>query len=134
MITSINGAIEWINPAYSTLTGYSSEEVVGKNPRELVRSVKRAQDFYKQMWDTILTGEVYFGTLINRRKDGSLYTEEQTITPLTNSDGKMSHFIAIKQDITERKQREEEIKTVMRSYPRCIRFHTSLQMLRISRM
>ena len=111
MITSINGTIEWINPAYSTLTGYSSEEVVGKNPRELVRSGKHAQDFYKEMWDTILAGEVYFGTLINRRKDGSLYTEEQTITPLTNSDGKISHFIAIKQDITEREQRDEEIKT-----------------------
>ncbi|MBI9081868.1 MAG: PAS domain S-box protein [Pseudodesulfovibrio sp.] len=111
MITNIDGAIEWTNPAYSTLTGYSTQEVIGKNPRELVKSSKHDQAFYKHMWDTILEGKIWFNTLINRRKDGSLYTEEQTITPLKNPDGIISHFIAIKQDVTERIKWEEEIQS-----------------------
>jgi two-component system, cell cycle sensor histidine kinase and response regulator CckA len=108
VITDIEGNIQWANPAFTTLTGYTVDEATGKNPRELVKSGMHDEPFYKNMWDTILTGNVWQGELINRRKDGSLYTEEQTITHLKNTNGEISHFIAIKQDITERKQAEND--------------------------
>lgn len=108
VITDRNGAIEWVNPAFTTLTGYTLAEAIGKNPRELVRSGKHSPAFYQQMWDTILSGNVWRGELINRRKDGSLYHEEQTITPVTNDAGVITHFIGVKQDISARVQEERE--------------------------
>ena len=110
VITDRAGLIEWVNPAFSELTGYTAAEAVGKNPRDLVKSDQHDQAFYKNLWDTILSGQVWRGEIINRRKDGSLYTEEQTITPLRDPQGEISHFIAVKQDITERKRAEEEIR------------------------
>lgn len=107
-ITDVTGAIQWANPAFTTLTGYPVAEAIGTNPRKLVKSGLHEDPFYKVLWDTILAGKVWYGELINRRKDGSLYTEEQTITPLIGADGEISHFIAIKQDITERKQAEAD--------------------------
>nr|MBC8506231.1 PAS domain S-box protein [Chloroflexota bacterium] len=102
IITNHAGTIEWINPAFTRLTGYSAAEAIGKNPRELIKSGDQDIAVYKDLWDTILAGKIWRGELINRRKDGSLYTEEQTITPLRNGDGMITHFIAVKQDITER--------------------------------
>lgn len=96
VITDRDGTIQWANPAFSKLTGFTLEEALGKNPRDLIRSGKHTQAFYKNMWDTILAGQVWRGELINRRKDGTLYTEEMTLTPLTNEQGEVLHFIAIK--------------------------------------
>ena len=110
MITHLDGAIEWVNPAFTTLTGYSAAEATGKNPRDLVRSGLHDQAFYAQMWDTILAGKVWQGEVTNRRKDGSLYPEEMTITPMSDSYGRISRFISIKQDISERKRVEEALK------------------------
>jgi two-component system cell cycle sensor histidine kinase/response regulator CckA len=110
VITDDVGVIEWVNPAFSDLTGYTAAEAVGKNPRDLVKSDHHDRSFYKNLWDTILSGHVWRGETINRHKDGSLYTEEQTITPVRNSQGEIRHFIAVKQDITERKRAEEEIR------------------------
>src|SRR5688500_13571017 len=107
-ITDRSGLIEWVNPAFSDLTGYAAAEAVGKNPRDLVKSDQHDRAFYKNLWETILSGRVWRGEIINRRKDGSLYTEEQSITPLRDPLGRISHFIAVKQDITERKRAEEE--------------------------
>ena len=109
-ITDRSGLTEWVNPAFSDLTGYSLAEAVGKNPRDLVKSDRQAPAFYKNLWDTILSGHVWRGEMVNRRKDSSLYTEEQTITPVRDLQGDISHFIAIKQDITERKRAEEEFR------------------------
>ena len=109
VITNHLGNIVWINPAFSELTGYSLEEAVGRNPRELVKSGVQEKSFYKDMWDTIRAGKVWQGTLVNRRKDGSLYDDEMTITPLMNPQGDITHFIAIKQNVTERKQAEEAL-------------------------
>ncbi len=106
VITDRRGTIEWVNQAFSVLTGYTLEETIGKNPRDLVNSGKQDKSFYKNLWSTILAGEVWHGELINRRKDGSLYTEEETITPLKNVDGVITHFIAIKKNISARKQAE----------------------------
>ena len=109
-ITDRSGLTEWVNPAFSELTGYTSAEAVGKNPRDLVKSDQHDPAFYKNLWDTILSGHVWRGEMVNRRKDDSLYTEEQTITPVRDLQGDISHFIAIKQDITERKRAEEEFR------------------------
>jgi PAS domain S-box-containing protein len=109
IITDHEGMIEWANPAFTMLTGYSHTEAVSRNPRQLIKSGEQNQAFYKNLWDTILAGKVWRGQIINRRKDGSLYTEEMTITPLRNERGEISRFIAIKQDITERKRAEETL-------------------------
>ena len=109
VITDRNGQILWVNPAMSRLTGYSFEEVIHQNPR-LLKSGVHDRDFYKNLWDTVLAGEVWHGEVINRRKDGSLYTEEQMITPVRAAGGEITHFIAIKQDVTERKRVEEALR------------------------
>jgi PAS domain S-box-containing protein len=119
IITNRDGIIEWVNPAYSTLTGYTGKEVIGKNLRKLEKSVKQDPALTKLQWETILAEKVWHGELIIRRKDGSLFTEEKTITPVINTDGNISHFISIIQDVTERKKadgalRASEVK--FRSY------------------
>ena len=106
VITDRDGQILWVNPAMSRLTGYSLEEFIHQNPR-LLKSGIHDRDFYKNLWNTVLAGEVWHGEVINRRKDGSLYTEEQMITPVRTTGGEITHFIAIKQDVTERKRAEE---------------------------
>ena len=108
LITDYNGNIQWVNPAFTKMTGYSADEVRGKNPR-LLKSGFVPQDIFDNLWKTILSGNVWHGELINRRKDGKVITEEQTIAPVRDSSGKIVHFIAIKQDITERKRSEEAL-------------------------
>jgi PAS domain S-box-containing protein len=110
VITDRDGAIIWCNPAFTAMTGYAPEEALGHNPRDLVRSGKQDEAFYKNMWATILAGAVWRGTLTNRRKDGVEYTEEMTITPVRADSETISHFIAVKQDITERERVEEETR------------------------
>ncbi len=113
VIADNNGNIIWVNPAFTSLTGYSAAEVVGRNPRVL-KSGMQDESFYRNMWETILSGQVWRSELVNRRKDGSTYTEEMTITPVKNKQGAITHFIAIKEDVTERKQAEEQIKASLR--------------------
>jgi PAS domain S-box-containing protein len=103
VITDRKGNTEWINPAFTQLTGYTSKEILNQNLR-ILKSDIQDDAFYKNLWDTILTGRVWHSDLVNKRKDGSLYTEDLTITPLVDSSGVITHFIGIKQDITERKQ------------------------------
>ncbi len=109
MITDITGKVQWTNQAFTSLTGYKPEEVIGKNPRQLVKSGKHDQTFYKNLWETILAGSIWNGETINRRKDGSHYIEDQTIAPVRNERNEITHFIAIKQDITKRKETEEAL-------------------------
>jgi len=111
VITDRNGSIQWINPAYENLTGYSLSEVIGQNPR-ILKSGVQTPEFYKNLWDIILSGRVWQSELVNKRKDGSLYVEEETITPLLDESGGITHFIGIKQDISERKQAEIERQRV----------------------
>ncbi|GAB4505217.1 MAG: hypothetical protein Fur0043_22120 [Anaerolineales bacterium] len=117
LIADREGFIQWANPAFTALTGYKvPDEVFGRNPRDLVKSGKQDQRFYKNLWDTILAGKVWRGTLINRRKDGLLYDEEMTITPVKDESGQIAHFIAVKQNISERKRAEEELLASERRY------------------
>ncbi|MEI6561931.1 MAG: PAS domain S-box protein [Verrucomicrobiota bacterium] len=105
VITNRNGVIEWANPAFSTFTGYTIEEAIGKTP-SLLKSEQHDLAFYQNLWKTVSSGKVWHGEMINRRKDGTLYPEEMTITPMKNSQGEITHFVAVKQDITQRKQGE----------------------------
>ena len=108
MITGPEGTIEWVNPAFEALTGYSADEAIGQNPR-ILKSGQHDGAFYRNLWVTISDGRAWSGELINRRKDGMLYVEDATITPLCDAHGKISHYIAVKQDITQRKQTEKEL-------------------------
>jgi PAS domain S-box-containing protein len=106
-ITDLEGTILWVNSAFAALTGYTAEEAVGLNPRVL-KSGRHDQAFYADLWNTILAGKVWRGELANRRKDGTPYDEEMTITPVLDEVETIRNFIAIKQDVTERKRAEEE--------------------------
>jgi PAS domain S-box-containing protein len=109
VITDHNGMIQSVNPAFTALTGYTAEEAAGKNPR-ILKSGSQDEAFYRNLWQTISSGQVWSGELTNRRKDGSLYNEEMTITPLRDADGVIARYIAIKQDITGRKEAEEALR------------------------
>ena len=110
VITDYEGKIVWVNRAFTAMTGYSKEEVLGKDPR-LLKSEEQPESYYAELWSTISSGKIWHSELVNRRKDGTTYTEEMTITPIAQNVGQAnwSHFIAIKQDITERKRAEEEL-------------------------
>jgi PAS domain S-box-containing protein len=105
VITDPNGSIIWVNPAFTTITGYAFNEVNGRNLR-ILKSERQDTEFYRKLWETISNGKVWRGELVNRRKNGELYSEEMTITPVLGPDGMINNFIAIKQDITRRKQAE----------------------------
>lgn len=109
VITDREGAIRWVNGAFEGLTGYSGAEVVGANPR-LLKSGAQDASFYRSLWDTILSGAVWRGKLVNTRKDGKLYTEEMTITPVLDESRSVSGFIAIKSDVTERERSLERLE------------------------
>lgn len=119
------GIIRWTNPAFATLTGYAPEEAYGRELLGLLDSGAHQQAFYRNLWDTILAGQVWRDELINRRKDGSLYTEEQTIAPVVDANGAISHFVAIKQDITERRQAENEVRRLNAELEQRVRQRTA---------
>ena len=113
VITGPDGTIQWVNPAFTSLTGYTEAEAVGMNPR-ILSSGRQSKEFYGAMWRTILAGEVWTGEVVNRRKDGSLYTERMTITPVKEHDGRTTHFVAIKEDVTARKEMGERLRQAQR--------------------
>lgn len=117
VVTDVKGKIIWVNRAFTNSTGYAEEEVIGQNPR-LLKSGKQDKAFYQGMWDTILSGEVWRDTIINRRKDGTFYHEDLTITPIRNTAGSITRFVGIQHDITERRQAEEAQKTSELRYRR----------------
>ncbi|MBI3203228.1 MAG: PAS domain S-box protein [Myxococcales bacterium] len=106
-IVARDGNFEWVNPAFSRLTGYASDEVVGTKPN-LLKSGQHDAAFYHELWRTVTSGKVWQGHMINRRKDGTLYDEEQTITPVPDANGTITHFVAIKLDVSERLAAERE--------------------------
>lgn len=101
LITDARGEILWSNPAFTAMTGYSAGEALGRNPRFL-KSGRHDSEFYAELWRTIRAGQTWHGEMVNRRKNGSLYHEQQTIAPVRDAAGEITHFIAIKQDVTER--------------------------------
>lgn len=109
IITDPDGNIEYVNPKFCEVTGYRPEEVLGKNPR-ILKSDKLPQSFYKKLWETITAGETWKGEFYNRRKDGRFFWENAVISPITNNRGEITHFVAVKEDITERKRAEEALR------------------------
>jgi len=106
VITDTDGNIQYVNPAFTKMTGYSREEAEGKNPR-LLKSGHHALGFYEDLWKTIKSGEVWHGEVVNQRKDGTLYNEEMRIAPVRSSTGEIVNFIAIKHDVSDRRAAEE---------------------------
>jgi two-component system cell cycle sensor histidine kinase/response regulator CckA len=113
VITDHQGRIEWVNPAFTTLTGYTAEEALGQTPR-LLKSGQQPPELYAEMWGTIRRGEVWRGDLRNRRKDGSTYDEHMVIAPVCNAVGTITHFVAMKHDITAERRLEQQLARAQR--------------------
>ena len=109
VITDRNGTIEYVNPHFTKVTGFSAAESIGRNQR-IVKSDHHSLEFYQELWETILSGTEWQGEFRNKRKNGVLYWEAAAISPLKNDDGEITHFVAVKEDISERKWAEEELK------------------------
>ena len=108
LITSLDGLIEFVNPSFTRITGYSVEDVIGKNP-EILNSGKNPPYLFSDMWESIANGETWQGEMLNRKKNGDLFWEYATISPIIDNSGKITHFVAIKDDISQRKKLEEEL-------------------------
>ncbi|HLF84940.1 MAG TPA: PAS domain S-box protein, partial [Blastocatellia bacterium] len=100
VITDTDGTIQYVNPAFERTTGYSREETIGQNPR-MLKSGKQEPAFYADLWETINRGDVWTGHFINRKKDGTLYEEEATISPVRDASGNVVNFVAVKRDVTK---------------------------------
>ncbi len=108
VITNRKGIIEYVNPAFEAITGYSHDEACGKTPR-ILKSGEQAPETYQEMWNTILAGSVYRGIFVNRKKNGELYYVEQSICPVRDANGRVTHFIANGRDLTERLRLESQL-------------------------
>ncbi len=113
IITNIDGVIEYVNPAFEKLTGYAKNEVLGKTP-VILKSGEHDNAFYENFWNKILSGEVYSGEFVNKKKNGETYTVDKTVTPIRNDEGKITHFVAVDKDVTERKHEEENQEKITR--------------------
>ncbi|MCC6591213.1 MAG: PAS domain S-box protein [Bryobacterales bacterium] len=115
VITDRDGIIQWVNPAFTRLTGYSSTEVVGQNPR-ILKSGLHPPDWYARLWAELVDGKTWDGFLVNRRKDGTLYEEHQSINPVLDENGQITHFVGIKRDCTELRRVERELSEREQQY------------------
>ncbi|NOZ54603.1 MAG: PAS domain S-box protein [Gammaproteobacteria bacterium] len=109
MITNSNGAIEYVNPRFTELTGYSAEEAIGNTPR-LLKSEETTETDYRRLWKSITSGKKWRGVFHNRKKNGELYWEDTVISPIRNEQGEITHFLAIKEDITEHQLLKKEVE------------------------
>ncbi len=109
IITDIKGNIEYVNPKFTQLTGYTFKETIGKNLR-ILKSGKTPPEEYKQLWETITSGREWYGEFCNKKKNGELYWESASIWPIRNTEGVITHFVGIKEDITKRKKAEKRLK------------------------
>ncbi len=108
-ITDADGVFLWANPAFSRITGYTAEDIQGETPR-ILKSNRHDEAFYRELWETIKDGQVWRGEMADRRKDGSLYIQETTISPVRNHEGHVTRFVSVQQDITLRKELEERLR------------------------
>ncbi|MHC1790520.1 PAS domain S-box protein [Solidesulfovibrio sp.] len=115
VITDETGCIEYVNPYFTELTGYSAEEVRGKTPRVLSSGI-HDQAFFQAMWETLQAGNVWRGELCNRKRNGELYWEDSSISPIRGDKGEITHYVAVKEDITARKEREARLHRLMTEF------------------
>jgi PAS domain S-box-containing protein len=111
LITNHEGVIEYVNPAFESMTGYSRAEAVGATPR-ILRSGVQSQRFYESMWASILSGQTFRAVMTNRRRNGEFYEEDQTISPIRDANGTVTHFVSTGRDITQRKRMQEAVQRV----------------------
>jgi diguanylate cyclase (GGDEF)-like protein/PAS domain S-box-containing protein len=109
VITDSNGNIEYVNPKFAQLTGYTYAEAIGRNPR-ILQSGKQPPELYEELWQAISNGKEWRGEFLNKKKNGDLYWEDASISPIKNEEGFITHFVGVKEDITERKQKEETMR------------------------
>jgi len=109
VITSLDGRIEYVNPKFVEITGFSAQEALGQNP-SILKSGQQSDEYYKNLWKTITSGKEWRGEFHNKRKDGTFYWELASIAPIFDSSERMTHFIAIKEDITDRKEAEDALQ------------------------
>ncbi len=110
IITDHRGVIEHVNAAFTTITGYTAQEAIGKTPGMLIKSGVQDQAFYQMVWERILSGETFHGTLTNRRRSGELYVASETISPIKDDDGMITHFVSVQRDITEQRKLEAKLQ------------------------
>ena len=122
LITNQEGVIEYVNPAFEAMTGYTRAAVIGATPR-ILRSGVQSQGFYEALWSTILAGGTFRATMTNRRQSGELYYEDQTISPIRDAHGAVTHFVSTGRDITQRKRAHEAAQRLNAQLEReCERF------------
>jgi PAS domain S-box-containing protein len=109
VVTDRNGTIEYVNPAFTAVTGYTPREAIGQNPRVL-KTGQQAPELYADLWRTITAGRIWRGEFCNKKKSGEFYWESASISPITNAAGQITHFVAVKEDITERKRAETRLR------------------------
>lgn len=109
IISDVKGNIEYVNPKFTEVTGYSYEDVIGRNPR-ILNSGKQSSTFYNKMWKTLMEGNEWRGELQNKKKDGELFWVYASVSPIVDEGGVITHFLAVEEDITARKKGEEDIK------------------------
>lgn len=109
VITDPEGTIQYVNPAFETITGYSRNEAVGQNMR-ILKSGKQDEQFYQQLWQTISSGRIWSGSLVNRRKNSEFYTEEVSISPVLDASGKIVSYVGVKKDVTAELEKEKEFQ------------------------
>jgi PAS domain S-box-containing protein len=127
MITDTQGKIEYINPKFIQTSGYTAEEIIGKNP-SILKSGEQSASEYKGLWETVSAGREWWGELHNRKKNGELYWESVSISSLRDPEGNITNFLAVKEDITERKLTEDALRestelytTIIQSEPECVK-------------
>lgn len=108
VITNNNGIIEYVNPKFSQITGYTYQEAIGQKP-SILKSGAQTDDFYKELWNTIVLGQDWSGEILNKRKNGELFWEQALISPIVNEKNEVTHYVAVKEDITEKKQMLEDL-------------------------
>ena len=131
MVTDRNGFIEYVNPSFEKTTGYSKEEVLGQNPRFL-KSGRQSLEYYQSLWRTILSGHVFYAKTTNKKKNGQLYVADQTVSPIINRTGEITHFVSIWKDVTDSLRLEERLKFEREKLEEIISFDEQLSKIRKS--
>ena len=115
VITNLDGTIEYVNPYFYQLTGYTPEEVMGKSP-SILSSGKHGREFFQELWETISSGEIWRGEICNRKKNGQLYWEDASISSLKDEKGKTTHFVAVKEDVTYQREAQARLKELVSEF------------------